>query len=357
MFLYFAAPGLRLPEAPLASHSHFPGAKSRGLGEMCNGEPFVSRKFEPTPFKFVSAAEAAGDLPDIGDSKPDCCVPFADHRVSASMTSGMARGGLALKRTGLLFQATAIPIHPYGMNFTKAWNNGHGQMTQNDRELFPEKSLRVSGISQAWSRVHPRLLFQTVTTSAQPTCARTGSGLHWNQPRALSLMEVRRAQGFLDEEVLVGSTAEQWKLVGNSVARPIALAIGIKFREAWLGSLYDGHEKLCQPRPPAETNLQTIVGQAKEGVPWSTTSSVYSSIVDETETDDTPASVASDAEVPRRKRSVSREQSLVSERPVKLRRHLDEEDPKVILLARHERKSRRKDKSRSRSRSTSLRRR
>lgn len=363
VFLYFAAPGLRLPEAPLASHSHYPGAKSRGLGEMCNGEPYVRRTFEPTAFKYVSVAEAAGDLPEIGDAKPDCCVAFPDHRISAGMTTALVRGSSTGKGFGLLYQIPTIPIHPYGLNFAKAWKAGEGVMSQSDRALFPESSARVSDIAQGWSRVHPRLVFQTVTTSAQPTCARTGSGLHWNQPRPLSLMEVRRAQGFLDDEVLLGSTADQWKLVGNSVARPMALALGLKFREAWLGSLYDGQVTACRPQPVAMTNVQAIVDRAKsEVVSGATTPSEYVSV--EGVEDDgegkgdefTPATVVSDLEVPRRKRTISLEPS--ADRPFKLRRQLDEEDPKMLLLSRRDFKARREDMSRresqSRSRSGSM---
>jgi len=47
------------------------------------------------------------------------------------------------------------------------------------------------------------------------------------------------AQELPDEEVLLGSLVNQWKLVGNSVARQMALALGLKFREAWVGSLYE----------------------------------------------------------------------------------------------------------------------
>jgi len=47
-------------------------------------------------------------------------------------------------------------------------------------------------------------------------------------------MEARRAQGFPDDEVLLGTPAEGWKLMGNSVARTVALALGLSLREAWL---------------------------------------------------------------------------------------------------------------------------
>ena len=49
-------------------------------------------------------------------------------------------------------------------------------------------------------------------------------------------MEVRRGQGFPDHEVLIGSPSEQWKIVGNSVARPVALALGVSLRTASLAN-------------------------------------------------------------------------------------------------------------------------
>ncbi|KAI6487507.1 hypothetical protein MCOR13_009214 [Pyricularia oryzae] len=52
-------------------------------------------------------------------------------------------------------------------------------------------------------------------------------------------MEVRRAQGVPDNEVLVGQFRDRWKLVGNSVARQAALALGLELRRAYFGNLYD----------------------------------------------------------------------------------------------------------------------
>jgi DNA (cytosine-5)-methyltransferase 1 len=227
VFLYFAAADQRLPEPPRSSHSHFDGVKSRGLGRMSNGEAFVSRSFGPTPFKFVSAAEATADIPDIQDAKPEYCVGYPDHRISLGVTSKSRH------------QYHQIPIQPYGMNFLKAWNNGHGTMTAAERELFPETGFRVQKLSQGWGRVKPNSVFHTITTCVTPTDARTGRFLHWHQDRPVTILEARRAQGFLDHEVLVGTPASQYELVGNSVARPMALALGLQFREALMGSLYD----------------------------------------------------------------------------------------------------------------------
>ncbi|KAL2151367.1 hypothetical protein VTH82DRAFT_6465 [Thermothelomyces myriococcoides] len=247
VFLYFAAPGLHLPDAPLLSHSHYPGVNSRGLGEMCNGEPFVSRSFQPTPFKYVSAAEATSDLPLIGDGKAEPAVGFPDHRVCRGLTATLRH------------QIAAIPTHPYGMSFAKAWHGGHGVMSAADRALFPARGARVSPISHGWSRVKPGDVFPTVTTRSHPTDARVGTGLHWTDNRPLTVQEIRRAQGFPDQEVLLGTMADQWKLVGNSVARQIALVLGLQFREAWARSyaaLEGGGEESTETNTSASVSIE-----------------------------------------------------------------------------------------------------
>jgi len=251
VFLCFAAPGNRLPEAPLPSHSHHPGATARSLGLMSNGEPYVRRSFEPTAFKFVSAAEGTADLPEIADGKPDCCVGYPDHRLQAGATPS------------LHLQYSLIPTHPYGMNFARAWNEGAGVMTASERELFPmHKCGRTASNSKGWGRVYPVDVFPTITTTCGPTDSRTGRLLHWNQNRPISIMEARRAQGFLDHEVVLGAPPEKWKLVGNSVARQIALALGLHLREAWLGSLYDEPTLALPVAHPYEAPLNTVSEEA-----------------------------------------------------------------------------------------------
>lgn len=228
VFLVFAAEGCRLPEPPRPSHSHPEGTKGRGLGMMTSGEPYVSRCMDPMPFKFVSAGEATADLPAIQDAKADSCIAFPDHRLSQGVTPKSR------------WQHNRIPTHPAGMNFVSTWNNGRGVMTPAARELFPEKGLRVlSDLSKGWGRLKPTQLFPTVTTCLAPTDARIGNMSHWHEDRPITIMEVRRAQGFLDHEVLAGRPTDQYRLVGNSVARQMALAMGLQFREALLGSLYD----------------------------------------------------------------------------------------------------------------------
>lgn len=232
MFLCFAAPGHRLPELPLHSHSHYqPVPRWKTLGKLPNNEPMSKRLVMPTPFNFIGSEEATADLPNIVDGKVDICIPFPDHRLAHGYTKYLRN------------QLSVIPTHPYGMSFMTTWDNGHGIMTKAERDFFPAKGDRVTQASSpAWGRCFPQKVMQTVTTAPSPADARLGRILHWNQNRILTVMEARRAQGFLDHEVILGQPKDQWRVVGNSVAREVSLALGLSFREAWLGSLVDGDE-------------------------------------------------------------------------------------------------------------------
>lgn len=253
VFLYFAAPGLPLPEAPQLSHAHYPTVTARGPGEMCNGEPFVRRPFQATPFTYLSASSATADIPPINDGKAEPAVAFPDHRISYGMTPALRD------------QIATIPKRPHGMTFAKAWLEGKGVMTASDRELFPAAGKRVGPASRGWHRIRPEDVFPTVTTHSAPTDAIVGGGLHWEEDRPLTVQEVRRAQGFPDGEVLLGSLASQWKLVGNSVSRQMALALGLQFREAWAEAA-----ELEEGWPRGRTPCDGTVEAEEIGLPRST---------------------------------------------------------------------------------------
>ncbi|ROT35790.1 hypothetical protein SODALDRAFT_328178 [Sodiomyces alkalinus F11] len=225
VFLAFAAPGHRLPEMPLQSHQS-ENPKNKSLGRLSNNEPMFQRLIMPTAFGPVSAAQAFADLPDIMDGKPDACIKFPDHRQSYGVTTKV--------RTRLC----ALPTRPWGVNLRSAYNSG--SVTKAEMDRFP--SSKTVGISNAYGRVFPNKLVGTVTTRPSPADRFTGRILHWHQARILSVMEVRRAQGFRDHEVILGEPKDQYYTVGNSVSREVSVALGLSFREAWLGSLVKGDE-------------------------------------------------------------------------------------------------------------------
>jgi DNA (cytosine-5)-methyltransferase 1 len=238
VFVVFAAPGCKLPEKPCQTHTHPPYTNSLGLGNLPNGEPMAEREIKPAPFKYVTAEEVTADLPSIGDGKPDICVSHPDHRVCIGM-SKMVR-----------LQLYHIPTRPFGMNFARAWfgpdsrkpQPGSGVLTESERwSFFPkgtDSSVNCVGPnSNSWGRQCPDRLIETIVTQQGPRDTKQGRQLHWHENRTLTLLEARRAQGFRDEEVLLGTPVEQYKIVGNSVAREVAVALGLAFREAWAETL------------------------------------------------------------------------------------------------------------------------
>ncbi|RBA22634.1 DNA (Cytosine-5-)-methyltransferase [Fusarium proliferatum] len=250
VFLAFAAPGHRLPHAPYQTHGHPQDTSRLSLGTLPTGEPMAERAMPAaTPFDFVSARASTADLPPIYDSKPDICVPYPDHRVSVGITPLM-RGRIHL-----------IPTQPWGMNFAQAWYGrnlkkaGSGVMTPSERLAFPERTDKGLGrgnpSSNAYGRQRPDHLFVTVVKTQSPDDAKNGRTLHWHEPRVLSIMEARRAQGFRDEEVLLGIPSDQYKIVGNSVAREVAVSLGAVFCEAWIQSLADEHHSSTAAVPSA----------------------------------------------------------------------------------------------------------
>ncbi|KAF4972906.1 hypothetical protein FZEAL_9486 [Fusarium zealandicum] len=238
VFLAFAAPGHRLPRRPHPTHAHPPHTKFLGLGSLPTGETMAERIMpDATPFDFVSARAATADLPPVYDAKPDICVPFPDHRISIGVTKQL-RNKICL-----------IPTQPWGMNFAQAWfgvdrkTPGSGILTPAERLVFPvdtgSSMNRSRPGSNAYGRQMPGRLVETIVTGQSPSDAKIGRTLHWRENRVLTIMEARRAQGFRDHEVLLGSPADQYKIVGNSVAREVAVSLGAVFREAWAQSLAD----------------------------------------------------------------------------------------------------------------------
>jgi DNA (cytosine-5)-methyltransferase 1 len=228
IFVAFTAPDCKPIPHPELSHSHPSSVRSRGLGTLANGESFGERRHDPTPFRFLNARDAVRDLPDIGDGATYSCVRYPDHVLHIELKEEMRQ------------QIAAIPRYPRGMNFWKAWDDGNGDMSKEERALFPDEinregnpSQSVGKNSKAWGRVHPRHLFSTMVVKSGLRDARTGTIIHWDENRPTNVMEARRAQSFRDEDVILGNALERMKIIGNSVDRSVALALGLSVREVW----------------------------------------------------------------------------------------------------------------------------
>lgn len=221
VFIAITAPGLTpLPEPP-HTHSHPESVKGASLGKTANGLRSSSRYSTLTPFEYVTAAEATHDLPKT-DART-ACIAFPDHKMSRTLST-LAR-----------VLVSSIPKFPGGASFMRANERGYMPQVQIDSWGW-HNPIRSRRDSRAWQRVRGNALLPTVLTRPTPEDGVCGNVVHWDEDRLLSIMEVRRAQGFLDHEILIGLPGEQWKIIGNSVARTVALALGMSLRTAWLAN-------------------------------------------------------------------------------------------------------------------------
>jgi DNA (cytosine-5)-methyltransferase 1 len=227
LFITLTAPGLKPMDRPPHTHS-VPPRHTRSLS-ITNSGGLISDS--NTPFKGVTAKDSTKDLPNLGRGVIPC-IEYPEHRVVGRMSTV----------DHLIYEA--IPSHHmYPQDVTKPVRStlsraAHAGLLNDFAQAYWDKlhDFRKSYNSNAFRKLRDDDFFLTVHTSYSPNDAKAGSPLHWSEPRRLSLMEVRRAQGFLDNELLIGPDAEKWKIVGNSVSRQVALALGLRLRHAWMSN-------------------------------------------------------------------------------------------------------------------------
>lgn len=227
VFIVASAPGLEPFKPPQLTHDH-PQTEVRfkALGKSSNGRSFGLRRNEYTPFETVSAASATADLPDIGDGQSRICPSHPDHMMP-SEEDAVGRERIA-----------SVPTRPAGMTLANAVQRDSlvvgepAEYIRRRKEQRREKKL----VERSYGRVYPSLLFPIVTTHLKLECRFTGRSLHWEQNRSLTVMELRRAMGFPDHEVIIGSPRQQVEIIGNSVDRAVSFALGLCLRESWAHS-------------------------------------------------------------------------------------------------------------------------
>ncbi|KAF2227833.1 S-adenosyl-L-methionine-dependent methyltransferase, partial [Elsinoe ampelina] len=216
------APGLTPPARPPQSHLSRPDTEQfrvTSLGSLANGKRFGASQDELAPFETVTFHEGTKDLPDIGDGHTYTCIPFPDHRQGGARLSHEQRRLIPL-----------IPQYPRGMGLAKAHELGKIPEPQAQRWL--SNKTRSATNSKSFSRVQPDTIITTITTGLHTIDAFVGTCIHPNQNRLLTVMEARRAQGFPDHEVILGGREQQWKIIGNSVHRNVAFALGLSLKDA-----------------------------------------------------------------------------------------------------------------------------
>ncbi|PSN64442.1 S-adenosyl-L-methionine-dependent methyltransferase, partial [Corynespora cassiicola Philippines] len=211
LFIAVTAPGLEPIMAPIHTHSSPEKTTNKSLGTLRNGEKFGEREFYPTPFETVTAGQATAHLPHIGTSNIQTCIRFPDHRLV----------GIPNRKDRKLMEH--IPTFPPSQGYAEAVELG----------LMPQSLMKkMKENKRSFRRIDQNALFPTIKTNLSPQDGRGDASLHWEEHRPIGVQEAREAQGFPRTEVLIGSTLEQWRLIGNAVDRKVSLAQGFVLREA-----------------------------------------------------------------------------------------------------------------------------
>ncbi|KAF2848215.1 S-adenosyl-L-methionine-dependent methyltransferase [Plenodomus tracheiphilus IPT5] len=211
ILLSIAAPGLTPISQPWHTHSRkYEDTRSKCLGMLPNGERLGEREYYPTPFMAPSAGQVTADLPDIGNANVHACIQFPDHRVTPLPT---------FKDRSLVKH---IPKSPPGCGYREAVKLG----------LMPKILQRKkTEAGRPYNRVKEASLIPCITTKQRIADAFNGAAVHWAQDRPISIMEARRAQGYLDHEPIIGTLPQQFEIVGNGVDRMVSLAFGLSLRQ------------------------------------------------------------------------------------------------------------------------------
>ncbi|KAF2134393.1 S-adenosyl-L-methionine-dependent methyltransferase [Dothidotthia symphoricarpi CBS 119687] len=246
IFITIAAPGRTPIIQPCHTHSkRSEDTLSASLGKLPNGQRFGQREHYATPFAHVSALEVTADLPYIGNGNNQTCVEVPDHRICRA-TNTRDRG--ILER---------IPKSPAGSGYAEAHRLG----------LIPPSLQREKReVGKSYRRIKAAGLIPTITTYVNLQDARNGSIVHWSQDRPLSILEARRAQGYLDFEPIIGSLCEQWRIVGNGVDRKVSFALGLALRKAMAND--------SDQAPISSNRTSTVVSDQNEDLGYESSSTL-----------------------------------------------------------------------------------
>ena len=217
LFIIAAAPCLPLPALPIISH----GTESDFLKPAfarIQSTGILSNNLQP----FVTAGSVDGGLSETTNDMT-INVMDPDH------ISGARQGELARR----LFKN--IPRAPKQMALIRSIQAGWQSQQVKDWLHNRAKSYNRHSKSRAFKRIDPDGFINTILTKVTPSDTKGGGQiLHWDEHRTLTLLEARRAQGFPDDELLIGPLSQQWSQVGNAVARQVAAALGVTVRDSWV---------------------------------------------------------------------------------------------------------------------------
>ena len=223
LFIEIAAPGCVLPEIPPGSHAHPSGMTKRAIGKTATNIKFAERDVDTlTSFPPVQVGDVWDGLPNIGNGHLGVCIPYPDHKPYWTANARDRHLAAHIPHSDSLVPAKDSRFPGYRWALRRNLIPRHLQP-----RVIPENEMDMRFI-----RIAADGLIPTVTTAQNPLDRNVGKTLHYNQDRVLSNLEAKRAQGFLDTDVLVGKAVKAYRIIGNSVCRQVAFALGESLAEA-----------------------------------------------------------------------------------------------------------------------------
>lgn len=257
IFVIFAEAGLTLPKPPIQDHYHPVGhtkmEKLRGPHNHVYHN-IMSDDSEIKSFPTRLLKDIWEDLPDIGDGRR-ICITHPDHQLQArpsyfeNMTcrsfGGYAPGvktktsrSLRSNQRYIRHARTASEVHSTGgvpaalvESFPVVFEPASKAFGRSKKISTCLLSVTTRSLIRA---ADPDRLIGTILCNPAPRAKLGSPCIHYVQPRRHTILEAKRAQGFLDHDVLLGTTAMMMKQVGNSVSRHVSFAIGLTIRNAML---------------------------------------------------------------------------------------------------------------------------
>ncbi|ODQ51258.1 S-adenosyl-L-methionine-dependent methyltransferase [Saitoella complicata NRRL Y-17804] len=228
IFISLAASGLTLPGRPAPTHA---ANKTRVRISSKDGSGHQFRDggdVGATPFAFRSSSNALDDLPDIGDAQVGVNPQYPHHVTSVSLSK---------KTRQLVALIPKSHRKVRGKNWSKSAASYSAAVALNRiphclRSAYLERHRLKHGAIGSYCRFDPRGLIPTILTQPGTQSISASPNLHYDQNRVMTIEEARRAQGFLERDVILGTKEKAWKIVGNAVSRPVALALGVSLRNA-----------------------------------------------------------------------------------------------------------------------------
>ena len=241
LIISIAAPGRTLISQPRPTHGDFEGFKSKSVGKLLNGERFGVQDAKLTPYPHVTAGEAIGHLPDIGCGIKHPCIGWPDHVLRL-------RPNIKERRC-----IAHVPKYPPGV--------GLGYAAEHNlipKYLYEGKS-EIAG--KSYKRIKKNGLIGTVVTGPSPHDSRSGPFVHYEQNRCITLEEARIAQGIPEEDILIGTVNDQYKMVGNAVDRRVAKALGMELRRA---VDHDSRKMVARPSIAARQSVSVVINSRRK---------------------------------------------------------------------------------------------